>query len=100
MNGTLMRALVSLVPVSALLCRSLILFHRSRTTGVSLQLIGTAGLITVVLAHICEGLNVFPWMHWGLEHSAGHYLDLISAFLGITFFLVGFFLNLFSRRSA
>jgi hypothetical protein len=29
----------------------------------------------VVLTHLCEALHLFPWMHWGLENSVGHYLD-------------------------
>lgn len=27
----------------------------------------------VVVTHICEALHLFPSMHWGLKHSAGHY---------------------------
>jgi hypothetical protein len=47
-------------------------------------------LVVVVLTHVSETLSLFPWMHWGLEHSAGHYLDLGSAVLGLTFFPVGY----------
>jgi hypothetical protein len=36
----------------------------------------------VVVAHVCEALQLFPWMGWGLQDSAGHYLDLASAVLG------------------
>jgi hypothetical protein len=28
-----------------------------------------------VLTHVSEALHLFSWMHWGLEHSVGHYLD-------------------------
>ena len=43
----------------------------------------------VVLTHLCEALGLFPWMHWGLEDSFGHYLDLSSAVLGLTLFPIG-----------
>jgi len=31
-------------------------------------------LAVVVLTHVAEALHLFPWMHWGQEHSVGHYL--------------------------
>jgi hypothetical protein len=33
-----------------------------------------------------ERLHLFPSMHWGLEDSVGHYLDVSSAVLGLTLF--------------
>lgn len=45
----------------------------------------------VVITHLCEALQLFPWMHWGQEQSVGHCLDLSSAILGITHFPVGYF---------
>jgi len=44
----------------------------------------------VVLAHLCEALKLFPSMGWGLSASAGHYLDLGSAVLGLTLFPIGY----------
>jgi len=38
-------------------------------------------------SHVSEALHLFPG--WGLEHSAGHYLDLSSAVVGLTLFPVG-----------
>jgi len=55
--------------------------------------------MVVVLAHLCEGLDMFPSMGWGHENSAGHYIDLISAILGVAFFSVGLLLNLFSKTA-
>ena len=43
----------------------------------------------VVLADFCEALLMCPWMHWGAEHSVGHYLDLGSAVFVLTLFPVG-----------
>jgi len=61
------------------------------------QLIGTAGLMIVVLSHLCEGLGLFPWMGWGLERSIGHYLDLSAAIVGLALFPLGYLLNAIKR---
>jgi len=37
-------------------------------------------------------------MGWGLPNSAGHYLDLVSAILGCTFFPLGFLAIVLTRR--
>jgi hypothetical protein len=37
-------------------------------------LIASSSLLCVV-SPIIEALHLFPWMHWGLENSVGHYLD-------------------------
>src|ERR1700719_3780781 len=61
---------------------------------------GASRLVLVILTHICEAFHWFPWMHWGLEHSVGHYLDLSSAVLGITFFPIGYLFNVLAKRPA
>jgi hypothetical protein len=38
----------------------------------------------VAFAHVAEALRWFPSMGWGAPDSVGHYLDLVSAFLGLT----------------
>jgi hypothetical protein len=83
-------ALAALVPVCMLFAGSAVLFSRGKTVCSFLQLLGAGCLVMVVLAHVSETLRLFPWMHWGLEHSAGHYLDLGSAVLGLTLFPVGY----------
>jgi hypothetical protein len=90
MNATLLKTLIAMVPTSMLLVGSVLVFFRARTLSSSLQLIGTGSLFIVVLTHLCEALNLFPLMHWGSEHSAGHYLDLFSAVLGATLFPLGY----------
>jgi len=92
MNPTLVRALLLLVPATALLSVSLVLFTRSKNTGSFLQLMGAGCLVLVVLTHVCEGLGILPWMHWGRPHSIGHYLDLASAVIGVTLVPIGFVL--------
>jgi hypothetical protein len=32
-------------------------------------------------------------MHWGQEHSTGHYVDLLGGIVGITFFPLGYLLH-------
>jgi hypothetical protein len=49
--------------------------------------------MVVVLTHVCEALQLLPWMDWCSEHSVGHYLDFGSAILGLTSFPVEYFLH-------
>jgi len=100
MNVTLLRALGALVPASMLLSGSVVLFLRGKTVSSFLQLLGAGCLVAVVLTHVCEALRLFPWMHWGLEHSVGHYLDLWSAVVALTLFPVGYLLYALTKRHA
>jgi hypothetical protein len=63
-----------------------------------LQLIGSACLIVVVLAHVADAFHVFPAMGWGQPASAGHYVDLASAILGCTLLPLGILGNALTRR--
>ena len=98
MNAALLKGLIALVPASMLFSGSVVLFFRVKTVCSLLQLLGAGCLVVVVLAHICEALRLFPWMHWGLEHSPGHYLDFGSAVLGVTLFPVGYLFHALTKR--
>ena len=98
MSVTLLKALVAFVPVCMLFAGSVVLFSRGKTLSALLQVLGTGCLVVVVLTHVSEALQLFPWMQWGLEHSAGHYLDLSSAVLGLTLFPIGYFLHAVAKR--
>jgi len=100
MNLTLVKAFGALAPVGVLFLGSVLMCARARTAAAILELTGAAGLLVVVLSHICEALRVLPWMGWGLEHSAGHYLDLAGAVIGVTLFPAGYLLHALSRRAA
>jgi hypothetical protein len=63
-----------------------------------LQIFGAACLAVVILTHVAERFDLFPSMGWGLPHSPGHYLDLISAILGCILLTIGFFGNALMRR--
>jgi len=98
MNATLLKALVAFVPAGMLFSGSAVLFLRGKSTWPFLQLLGTGFLVVVVLTHVAEALQLFPWMHWGQEHSVGHYLDLWSAVLGLTLFPVGYLMHVLTKR--
>jgi len=97
-QATLLGALVALVPAGMLFVGSAVLFAREHTAGSLLQLLGAGCLVVVVLAHVSEALHLFSSMHWGLEQSAGHYLDLCSAVLGLTLFPVGYLFQVLTSR--
>ena len=100
MSVTLLRALVALVPACMLFTGSIVLFFRGKTVWSLLQLLGAGCLVVVGLTHVSEALHLFPWMHWGLGDSVGHYLDLWSAVLGLTLFPVGYFFHALTKRHA
>lgn len=99
-NWGLLKALVALVPAGLLFVGSAILVFRLRRPALVLQLLGAIGLVVVVATHFCEALRLFPSMHWGAEHSVGHYLDLGSAVGGFTLFPIGYLLHAFAERKA
>jgi hypothetical protein len=99
MNGALLKTLVALVPVSALIGGSAVLFFREKSFYAFLQLFGAACLLVAVLTHLCEALGVFPSMGWGRERSAGHYLDFWSASLGLILFPLGYLFHAFAGRN-
>jgi hypothetical protein len=94
-----LRPLIALVPMILLVSGAVALFSKTRTMSALLQLLGAGCLIVVVLAHICEALDVLPWMGWGLPNSIGHYLDLGSAAFGLTLFPIGYLWHALTRRS-
>jgi hypothetical protein len=91
------KALLALVPVGLLLTGAVILFSKRKSSGSLLQIVGAGCLLLVVLTHICEASHLLPSMHWGEERSAGHYLDLASAALGLTLFPAGYLLDALKR---
>jgi hypothetical protein len=97
MDVTWLKALGASAPACMLFSGAVVLFSRGKSMCSFLQLLGAACLVVVVLAHVCEALHVFSWMHWRLEHSVGHYLDFWSAILGLTLFPIGYLLDVLTR---
>ena len=85
-----LNSLAALIPACLLLVSSAILLLRARTASALLQLVGAGLLPVVVLTHICEAFDLVPLMQWRLPDSAGHYLDLLSAVLGLALFSIGY----------
>jgi len=100
MNVTLLKPLVALVPACMLFSGSVVLFVRRKTVCSLLQLLGAGCLVVVVLTHVCEAFQLFPWMHWGLKHSVGHYLDFWSCVLGLTLFPLGYLFHALTEPRA
>lgn len=99
MNLTpLLKALVAGLPAGMLLSGSVALFFTRKTVWSLLQVLGAGCFALVVLTHVLEALQLFPGMGWGSEHSAGHYLDLAIAVLGLTLFPIGYLLHSLARQ--
>lgn len=97
-NPTFAKAIAALVPTGMLLVGSTLQFFRRKRTATVFQLIGAACLVVVVIAHLCEALGWFPWMHWGSEHSVGHYIDLLAAIGGLALFPIGYLFGALTRE--
>ena len=93
MTNTFVKALIALVPASAVLVWSVGSWWRQLTRWAALQLLGAAGLTFVAVAHICEAVGFLPRFGWGAERSVGHYLDLTSALVGVTCLPAGYLLR-------
>jgi hypothetical protein len=98
MNTTLLNALIVLIPVGPLFLWSAVMLFRRGTVWHLLQLLGAGCLVVVVLVHIFEALDLFPSMQWGSPHSVGHYLDFVSAILGIGLFLIGYIFSVLNKK--
>jgi hypothetical protein len=66
--------------------------------GFVIRVVGLGALAVVVATHVAERFGFFPSMGWGLPDSPGHYLDLVSAFLGFVLLPLGFALRRLARR--
>ena len=100
MNPALPKAIAALVPTCMLLVGSALQFSRRKGTAALFQLIGATCLVVVVIAHLCEALGWFPWMHWGQEQSVGHYIDLAAATGGLSLFPIGYLFGALTREVA
>ena len=76
------------------------LYVRTKAAAALVQALGAACLLVVVLARLCEALNLLPFMGWGAKGSIGHYIDLASAILGVALVTVGALIHAFSKRKA
>jgi hypothetical protein len=87
------------IPVCAILFVSIIGFAKEKSVWRFVQLLGAVCLLMTVVVHIAEVFHLFPGMNWGRNNSAGHYLDLFSAILGLILLPLGYVLHALMRRS-
>ena len=85
----LTKALIIGVVVGTLAAVFFVVWIKTRTLAALLWLAGTACLGIVVLTHIAEAEHWLPRMRWGQPDSAGHYIDLTSAILGVVLLISG-----------
>lgn len=83
MTPTLVKAVIDLVLMAVAGTFAARGFLRTHAAPSFLELVGAFGWALLGVTHVCEGLRVLPWMHWGIEGSPGHYLNLASLALGL-----------------
>lgn len=92
----------SLIVVGAVVllavCASAVAFAREKTASACMQLIGSVFLAVMVCTHFAETFHLFAQIGWGLPHSVGHYMDLMSAWGGMIMFALGYLLRKLVRR--
>jgi hypothetical protein len=98
MSMILLKALAALVPASIVFLGSVVSFLRHSKTSSLLQLVGAGCLLVMVVTHIFEALDLLRFMGWGRERTLGHYVDLLSAGLGLTLFPAGHLLQAVDPR--
>jgi amino acid permease len=96
-TDAVLKSLVALIPACLLFIGAAMIWLRRKSLSSIFQLLGTAVLVVVVLAHVFEALHVFPRMDWESRNSVGHYLDLLCAILGVTLFSLGYFHAVITR---
>jgi len=95
----LLRVIVISIPVLMALWASTLAFAKEKTLTALVQLTGALCLLLVIFAHTSEAVGFLPSMGWGQPNTAGHYIDLASAIIGVTLLTVGYLLRrLFRRR--
>jgi hypothetical protein len=98
MNPTLGRAIIVLVLMGSVCVITARAFLRTRATASLLELNGAVGLAMLGVTHLCEGLQILPWMRWGIGGGPGHYVNLASLAIGVTLLPLGYVLARRDRR--
>lgn len=84
-----LKGLLALAAAGAFLGVSLFLNRRPRTVASVLLIAGFLCFAVVAIDHVFEVFGIFPAFGWGQPHSIGHYLNLISALLGVALLCAG-----------
>jgi hypothetical protein len=99
MNMTLAVALTIGAPILLLFILAARRFAGAPTVSGLFPVLGAGSLLIMVLTHIAEALQLFPAMGWGQRQSPGHYLDLLSVYVGIAFLVAAALCPLLRRRA-
>ena len=98
MNPGFLKTVLAAIPVSMLVLGSIVTFIRRKNVISFLQLFGAACLTMMLVTHFFEQFHLLAWMQWGQEQSAGHYVDLCCAILGLVFFPIGYLLQAIGEK--
>ena len=87
--------------VLGLLATSTRSWVRERDWMATVQFSGACLLTVMVLTHVCETFQWLPSLGWGRPSTIGHYIDLLSANVGVSLLLLGYSgRQLIRRRSS
>ncbi len=92
------KSILALLLTTIVFAVAVILRRRRSTFATTLLAFGTAFFIIVAFAHVFEALTLLPAFGWGRPHSAGHYIDLTAAVLGIILVIAGLIAAWAERR--
>ena len=92
-SPVVLKGLLALVAVGVFLCVSAALFRTRKSFGSALQALGIGCFAVMALTHVFEAFSILPALGWGQPHSVGHFIDLVSALLGVTLVTTSFLLR-------
>jgi|ERR1700732_5306949 hypothetical protein len=92
MNAAVLKGLLALVAACTFLGVSIVLFLTRRGLASALQAMGIGCFGVMALTHVFEEFSILPGLGWGQPHSVGHFIDLVTALLGVTFMTTSFLL--------
>ena len=74
-------------------------YAEEKTVMALTQLVGATFLLVVIFAHVSEAFGFNPSLGWGQPNTPGHYIDLVSAIVGVILFPIGYLGRRYSRRT-
>jgi len=92
-NATILKGLLALVGACVFLGVAVSLLVTRRSFGSVLLALGLGCFGVMALTHVFEAFSILPALGWGKPHSAGHFIDLVAALLGVTFVMTSFWLE-------
>ena len=94
-----MKGLLALVGTFTFLGVSVSVLMTRRGVSSVLLALGCGSFAVMALTHVFEAYSLLPRLGWGKPHTVGHFIDLITALLGITLVGASFLLRSVQRQS-